>query len=70
MKPLSKERLKYYNSRDARESDEIEELLAAEAYWREAVKKFGPWQGDYCQCCLSEEWDTHKDDCPWKLAQD
>ncbi len=82
MKPLSKERLEYYNSRDARESDEIEELLAAEAFWREAVKNAPETEGHdeagvstpTCIFCGGEQQGEmkvdHKDYCLWVLAQD
>lgn len=54
----------------------IERLLAAEQFWREAVKNaesinYGG-HGDYCWFCHApriEEHLEHKPDCPWNLAQ-
>jgi hypothetical protein len=48
---------------------DVEDLLAAEAYWRNLIAKRNPWCDDYhmvCEWCGSQ---THKADCPWVLAQ-
>ncbi len=50
----------------------MRELLAAEAFWREAIKGvYLPLDdnGD-CQFCDNVGVGTHLDSCPWLLAQD
>ncbi len=68
-KPLTKERLKYYVKRDCSESDQVEELLSAEAFWREIVKNL-KHTGDRCPVCLLGHPVAHYADCPWLLAQE
>ena len=58
--------------------DAIDSLLAAEAYWREAVKNSLPMHdnGMAWQCCVfcetqnNEGVFAHAVDCPWLLAQE
>jgi hypothetical protein len=79
-KPLSKERLEHVRNIRRLSSDWLsidwesiaEELLAAEQFWREAVKNFPNGSAadteQRCQFCyLSNE---HTPDCPWLLAQE
>lgn len=57
-----------------------EALLAAEAFWREAVKNLDPFPdnsfGEYAVSCVFCDVNgfaadpVHKPDCPWKLAQE
>lgn len=48
----------------------IECLLAAEAYWREAVRDASGDPQDGCAFCGNSRIESHDPDCPWKLAQD
>jgi hypothetical protein len=84
-KPLSKERREeiehwrevMYGMTPTWESV-VNDALAAEQYWREAVKNAPAIPNeDFCQFCPSHvNWDgdktsiTHKPDCPWLLAQE
>ena len=50
-------------------------LLAAEQFWREAVKNLKDpleWNGicDFCEQDLAEGEEEHKPDCPWVLAHE
>lgn len=49
----------------------IQELLAAEQYWREAVKNTNNahWETNQCPFCDQDDL-PHKPDCPWRLAQE
>lgn len=91
-KPLTKERraeiladLCAFRADDPDYIDKaIDELLAAEAYWREAVKNARPKADlDYeipfshCPFCKCADFDIrgiygnlHKPDCPWLLSQE
>ncbi len=86
-KPMTKERrdevLSHYVSSqcvDGRFSSvitlgvDIADLLAAEQFWREAVKSATVHDGEYCPFCyghISIEGETvHEPGCPWKAAQE
>lgn len=54
-------------------SEQIRTLLAAEAYWREAVKNCSEEHGDERRCAfcfVPIDMSAHKPDCAWVLAQD
>ena len=84
-KPLSRSQLEWiarlmngYQSVTAIDVSRIvSDLLAAEQFWREAVKNADVCDiiGDLCPWCGSVSWDcnveaVHKPDCPWVLAQE
>lgn len=84
MKPLSRERLEEIVSHSKCLYGKpladvmIRDLLAAEAYWREAVKKAAISEHDgecfdgACPFCRVNRYggEAHKPDCSWLLAQD
>jgi hypothetical protein len=82
-KPLSKTlRDKITERASQLPSDErqaYEDLLAAEAYWRETVKDSAEYQQDdylschFCGACRQKGWHSfaeHCQDCPWRIAQE
>lgn len=77
-KPLSKEKREYlWRSLDGPQQPAMTitlgEILAAEQFWREAVKN-----ADIHDCCfcgadgvyLKARAEAHKPDCPWLLARE
>lgn len=84
MKPLSKERREeiieifesgsYWQEETSKPTDIlILDLLAAEQYWREAVKSFQdglPTDSSACCQFCHDYPPEHKPDCAWKLAQE
>ena len=77
-KPLSKEeRFQVLNAKARGNADmlwAIDRALAAEQFWREAVKNAPHYQGHngHCQWCKMGHRATGDDapDCPWLLAQE
>lgn len=81
-KPLSKERREYLKQFTAWPPDQVHvdavrDVIEAEQFWREAVKKSEPlvWDDEGGECFFCTEANTikgtdHKSDCPWKLAQE
>ena len=58
---------------------DVEDMLAAEQFWRESVKNStpDPWltptrtTGEkFCFWCIAYKSEGHKPDCPWLLAQE
>ncbi len=73
-KPLDKW---IYKISESAQRDHVEELLAAIAFWREAVKSLPEHRGGFCLLCNNgdgemtlREGGEHKPDCAWLLAQE